>query len=87
MGEIHRKSLHGMKVDPAIASIIVILSVFLPGISTIIAGLLCRHISTDKKIEVVKTGIIQFVLLLLPLGITSPVAWLWSLKWATELKA
>ena len=85
MGEIHRKSLHGMKVDPAIASIIVILSVFLPGISTIIAGLLCRHISTDKKIEVFKTGIIQFVLL--TFGMTLPVAWLWSLKWATELKA
>ena len=79
MGEMHKKSLEGFKLDPQLTGLIVILAIFFPGWSTIIAGFLCKD--EAKRSEVIKVGIIQWLLCCVCVG------WIWAIKWAMEAKA
>jgi hypothetical protein len=79
MGEMHKKSLEGFKLDPQLTGLIVILAIFFPGWSTIIAGFLCKD--EAKKSEIIKVGLCQWLTCCICVG------WCWSIKWAMEAKA
>jgi hypothetical protein len=79
MGELHKKSLEGFKLDPSLMGLIVILAIIFPGWSTIYAGFLCKD--PAKQSEIYKVGIIQWLLT----GVC--VGWCWSIKWAMDAKA
>lgn len=79
MGELHKKSLEGFKLDPSLMGLIVILAIIFPGWSTIYAGFLCKD--PAKQSEIYKVGIIQWLLTGVCIG------WCWSIKWAMDAKA
>ena len=78
MGEMHKKSLEGVKLEGQWPVYILILALIWPGISTIIAGLIQKD--EAKQNEIIKVGLIQWL--------TAPfcVGWIWAIKWALELK-
>ena len=79
MGEMHKKSLEGFKLDPQLVGIIVLLAIFFPGWSTIIAGFMCKD--EAKRSEVIKVGVFQW------LTAGCCIGWCWAIKWAQEAKA
>jgi hypothetical protein len=79
MGEIHKKSLEGFKVDPSFAKYIVIVSIFFGAWATLIAAFLCKD--ENKRGDILKCFLCQFLTSVICIG------WCWAIKWAMEAKA
>ena len=74
----HHKKVNEIKLDSQMALIVLILSIFAPGWSTIIAGVLSKN--DDQQKSAIIVGIIQIFTVFIVVG------WIWAIMNALAIK-
>tara|TARA_B110000503_G_C6868096_1_gene297518 strand:- start:317 stop:556 length:240 start_codon:yes stop_codon:yes gene_type:complete len=74
----HHKKVNEIKLDSQMALVVLILSIFAPGFSTIVAGVLSKD--DDKQKSAIIVGIIQILTSFILIG------WIWAIMNALAIK-
>ena len=78
MGKLHKKSLEGIKLEGQWPLYILVMSLLLPGISTMAAAFI--QDKEEKRLPILLVGICQWVLTSIFVG------WIWAIMWALEVQ-